>query len=251
MRGRAQDPDPSVSMLDHREHVQPRSGQGDRFEEVAGQQGVGLRAQEVGPRTAGALGRRVYPGFLQHLPHRGCGHLDAEHKQFAVPAAIAPAGILPRQAQHQGTNRAHGLRPARALGPGPGVAACEQVAVPAQDSVRTHQQTQPMQHIPGELVQQRRQKRPIAWVKPRPCLAQLPLQHCDLMAQGEDFHVLVSGRSSAAGAAWQIRLSRRGGPVAAARSMMLPQPVTVQAAAPIQSNSPKIHRPRDSSHLRG
>jgi hypothetical protein len=54
VRGRAQDPDPSVGVLDHREHVQPRSGQGDRFEEVARQQGVGLRAQEVGPRAAGA-----------------------------------------------------------------------------------------------------------------------------------------------------------------------------------------------------
>jgi hypothetical protein len=109
-----------------------------------------------------------------------------------VQAAITPAGILPRQAQHQGTNRAHGLRPTRALGPGPGrVATREQVAVPAQDSVRTHQQTQPTQHVQRELVQQRRQERPIAWVKPRPLLAQLPLQHRDLMAQGEDFHVLV------------------------------------------------------------
>lgn len=137
-------------MLDHREHVESRSGQGDRFEEVAGQQGVGLRAQELGPRTADALGRRVYPGFLQHLPYHGCGHLDAQHKQFAEQAAIAPAGILPHQAQHQGANRAHGLRATRALGPGPGrVAACEQVAVPAQDSVRAHQQTQPTQHIPS------------------------------------------------------------------------------------------------------
>jgi len=44
MRGGAQNPDPTAGMLDHREHVHPRSGQGDRLEEVACQQGVGLGA---------------------------------------------------------------------------------------------------------------------------------------------------------------------------------------------------------------
>jgi hypothetical protein len=34
--------DPAAGVLDHREHVHPRPGQGDRFQEVAGQQGVGL-----------------------------------------------------------------------------------------------------------------------------------------------------------------------------------------------------------------
>jgi hypothetical protein len=71
------------------------------------------------------------------------------------------------------------------------VAACEQVAVPAQDSVRAHQQPQPTSHVWREPVQQRRQEHPIARVKPPPLLAQLPFQHRDLMAQGEDLDVLV------------------------------------------------------------
>jgi hypothetical protein len=40
---------PSAGVLDHREHMQPGSEQGDRLEEVTGQQGLGLRAQENRP----------------------------------------------------------------------------------------------------------------------------------------------------------------------------------------------------------
>lgn len=40
MRGGAEDPDATDGVLDDGEYLQPRSGQGDRFEEVAGQQGA-------------------------------------------------------------------------------------------------------------------------------------------------------------------------------------------------------------------
>jgi hypothetical protein len=66
-------------LLDHREHVQPRAGQGDRLEEVTGQQGLGLGAQEIGPRGGTALGRRVDPGVVQDLPDGGSGDLYPEH----------------------------------------------------------------------------------------------------------------------------------------------------------------------------
>jgi hypothetical protein len=42
--GGAEDPDPAAGVLDHRQYVHPRPGQGGRFQEVAGQQGVGLGA---------------------------------------------------------------------------------------------------------------------------------------------------------------------------------------------------------------
>jgi hypothetical protein len=38
----AQDPDSAAGVLDDRQDVHPRPGQGDRFQEVAGQQGIGL-----------------------------------------------------------------------------------------------------------------------------------------------------------------------------------------------------------------
>ena len=47
--GGAQDPDSPAGVLDHREHVQPGPGQGDRLEDVTGQQGPGPGAQETGP----------------------------------------------------------------------------------------------------------------------------------------------------------------------------------------------------------
>ena len=59
--GGAQNPDSPAGVLDHREHVQPRPGQGDRLEVVTGQQGLGLGAQEIGPRGGTALGCRVDP----------------------------------------------------------------------------------------------------------------------------------------------------------------------------------------------
>ena len=66
-------------MLDHREHVQPRPGQGNRLEEVTGQQGPGLGAQETGPRGGTALGRRIDPGVVQDLPDGGSGDPHPEH----------------------------------------------------------------------------------------------------------------------------------------------------------------------------
>jgi hypothetical protein len=44
---------------------------GDRLQEVARQQGVGLGVQEVRPGAGGPLGRRVDPGLLQDLPDSG------------------------------------------------------------------------------------------------------------------------------------------------------------------------------------
>jgi len=49
MRGCAQDPDPPGGVLDDRQAVHTGAAQGDGLEEVAGQHGVGLGAEEVSP----------------------------------------------------------------------------------------------------------------------------------------------------------------------------------------------------------
>jgi hypothetical protein len=90
VRGGAQDPDPSAGVLDDRQHVDAGAAQGDRLEEVAGEQGPGLGAEEVSPGGGGALGCRVDPGLLKDLPDGGGGDLDPEDEQFAVDAAVAP-----------------------------------------------------------------------------------------------------------------------------------------------------------------
>lgn len=88
VRGGAEDPDPVAGVPDHREHIHARPGQGDRFQEVTRQQGVGLGAPEVRPRA-------------------GC-HPDAQNEEFAVDAAISPVGVLAGEPQHQQPDGAHG-----------------------------------------------------------------------------------------------------------------------------------------------
>jgi hypothetical protein len=71
------------------------------------------------------------------------------------------------------------------------MAARQQVPVPAQHRLRPYQQPEPANYLPWELVQQGGQERPVARVEPRPSLAQLSLQDCNLVAQRQDLHVLV------------------------------------------------------------
>jgi hypothetical protein len=49
MSGRSQDADPPADVLDDRQHVQADAAQGHGLEEIAGQQGPGLGAEETGP----------------------------------------------------------------------------------------------------------------------------------------------------------------------------------------------------------
>lgn len=57
MSGGAEDPDAPCRVLDDGEDVKTRPGQGSGLEEVAGEQRVGLAAQEVGPGRALPFGR--------------------------------------------------------------------------------------------------------------------------------------------------------------------------------------------------
>jgi hypothetical protein len=78
VRGGAEDPDAPGGMLDDREDVLALTGQGDRLNEVAGQQGVGLGTQEVGPAGGTAVRGGVDALRLEDLPHGRGGDLDAE-----------------------------------------------------------------------------------------------------------------------------------------------------------------------------
>jgi hypothetical protein len=52
-------------MFYYREQAHPRPGEGDRFQEVAGEQGLGLGAQKVRPGAGGPVGSRVDPGLFK------------------------------------------------------------------------------------------------------------------------------------------------------------------------------------------
>lgn len=57
MWGRAEDADAAGGVLDDGKDEQPRSGQGTNFEEVGGEEGVRLAAQEGRPGEVIAVGR--------------------------------------------------------------------------------------------------------------------------------------------------------------------------------------------------
>jgi hypothetical protein len=79
VRGGAEDADPAAGVLYHREHVKAGAAQGGGLEEVAGQDRVGLGAEEGRPGRGGAFWCRVDPGVLEDLPDGGGGDCDAEY----------------------------------------------------------------------------------------------------------------------------------------------------------------------------
>ena len=203
--------------------MQPRPGQGKRLEEVAGQQGLGLGAQETGPVAELRSGTGSIPASCRISQ-------TVEAATFTrAPAARhapgdTPTGILADQPQCQDADRAHGARPARAPGPGPpGVPARHHIAVPAQHGIRAHHQVQALEHVPREPVQQRRQQRPVSRGEPDPVRAELPLQDRGAGGAARGSPRLCPGCSSAAAAAARTRSSHRDRPVASARSITMPQ----------------------------
>ena len=64
--------------------------------------------------------------------------------------------------------------------------------MPAQDGVRSHQQSNSAQGLPRQALEQRREERPVDGVEPGLLSIQLSFQDADLMAQGQDLDVLLA-----------------------------------------------------------
>jgi hypothetical protein len=92
--GGAQDPHSTAGVFDDGEDVYPRTGQGDRLDEVTRQQCLCLRPEEGGPGAGRPVGGGVDAGVVEDLPDGGGGDLDAEDEQLAVHASVTPAGVL-------------------------------------------------------------------------------------------------------------------------------------------------------------
>src|ERR1019366_624809 len=145
VQGDAEDADAPGRVLEHGQDVSPgAAGQAGR-EEVAGQDRLGLGAQELhqagtGPprRGAGAVG-------LEDLPDGRRRDVDSQAGQFPVDPAVAPVGVVAGQPEDQGPDGLAGGRPAGPAAHGPRrPAAPDDVAVPAQDRVRGDQKPQPV-----------------------------------------------------------------------------------------------------------
>ena len=120
MGGGAQDTDPSARVLDDNEDVVSGAGECGRGEEVARQDRVRLTAEEAGPGLAVPLGSGFDPVLLKNLPYRGGGDCDAGRDELTVNAAVAPVGVLSRQAQDEGLDGAAGRRTGRGVFGGSG-----------------------------------------------------------------------------------------------------------------------------------
>src|SRR5664279_291338 len=97
MTGNPEDVDAPSLGFDHEEDIQPSQDDGVDVEEVAGQQPVRLRAQELPPAQARAPRRRPQTGCSEHPAHRALPHPVSEPDRFALNPAVAPSGVLPRQ----------------------------------------------------------------------------------------------------------------------------------------------------------
>lgn len=178
-------------VLDYREDVQGRPGQRLGLEEIGGEDSLRLTAQERRPGGVVALGRGADAVLLEDVPHGGGGDRDATDDELAVDAPISLGGVFTGEPQHQSTDGTYGARSTGTFGAGGlGVAAAKQVAVPAQQCVGGDDQLESTKLSSGEAVQERGEQRAVRPGEAR--LIDLPLQHSQLMAQRQDFSVLVA-----------------------------------------------------------
>jgi len=103
--GDAEQVDPAAADIDGEEHVDPAQENGVDGEEVAGEHRAGLGAAELSPGRPGPPWRWVETGGGEDVPEGGRGQVVAEVHEFTVDASVAPARVLPGQAQHQRADR--------------------------------------------------------------------------------------------------------------------------------------------------
>ena len=137
--GRPEDVHVAAADFQGEEHVDPFQGDGAvDVEEVHGQHGRGLRAQEPSPgRVGGSQRCRRYPPPLEDPADRGCADAVAELEQFALDALVAPGRVLAGQPFDQRGDRVVDGWATGTVRVGPLLG--HQAAVPPQDRGRGDQ----------------------------------------------------------------------------------------------------------------
>ncbi len=182
----SEDADAPRRVLDHGQHIGLRAVEQADYEEVARQDRLGLRTQELRPGWPGPSRRGIDSGIPQNLPRCRRRYLHAQAGQFPVDPAVAPFGVLPGQPKDQGLDVPPGGRAAGLGVHGPRrPAAADDVAVPAHDRVRRDQKPQPVAVRFRYHTEQGREQGPVRPVQLR--AARLPpLQDGELVAQDQD-----------------------------------------------------------------
>ena len=143
VEGAAGEVDAAAAELDEEEDGEP--GQPDRVdgEEVGGQDLVGMLANELAPGALAAAGSGREALATEDLADGEVRAAVAEAKEFALDAAVAPARVLAGEAKDElvefGRNLALSARTSAVSRP----LAADEVAVPAEQSLRAGQQGEP------------------------------------------------------------------------------------------------------------
>jgi hypothetical protein len=96
--------DPAGAYFDHEQYVQAPQEDRVEVEEVAGQQPVGLSAEECLPRGVRISWRGAQPVGAQDPPDGRVAEPVAQAQQFAVDSAIPPPWVLSREPRNQLAN---------------------------------------------------------------------------------------------------------------------------------------------------
>src|SRR6266699_4361274 len=93
--------DTPAAELEEEEHIEAPEPERLDSEEVAGDDRVGVRPQELAPAELGASAGRRHAGLPQDLGDRRCRDADADAGEFTDDPLVAPARVLTREPQHQ------------------------------------------------------------------------------------------------------------------------------------------------------
>jgi hypothetical protein len=116
---------------------------------------------------------RLDPRLLEDRPDGARRQLDSEPEQFALDPPVAPARILPGQANHQLT---HLVLRRRATGTPVRIrpTARDELTMPTQQRPKRHEQ-RPLPDVPWQYAAERSQQRPVSRRQLR--TSDLALQH--------------------------------------------------------------------------
>src|SRR6266513_599296 len=108
----SEDTDAPGRVLDHGQDVGVGAVEQVDAEEVAGQDRLGLRTQELRPGRPGPPRRGLDAVGLEDLPYRRRRDLDSQAGQLTVDPAVALLGVLPGYSEDQGLDIPAGRRAA-------------------------------------------------------------------------------------------------------------------------------------------
>jgi len=126
--------DPPTGDLDHEQHVQAPEQHRVDVEEVAREQALGLRGQELLPGQIRAARCRIDAGAFEQQPHGARRDPVAELEEFAVDAPIAPGRVV-RCHPHDQVPQLRGCRWPAGWAVGTRPVATDQGSMPAQQGV--------------------------------------------------------------------------------------------------------------------